>query len=439
MIKKSRFNNLLGFIFIFDCVVLPVIKIAGLSFKSSYVISLVCLVLYCVDLLKGTKRLDSSTRKTALMLFGFMALICFGELYAVLLFDVNVTEKFLKILIGCFLMVGSLYFGYICHVDIWNSAFWCFVFNVIINCTLALLGRSAPSLLLKIYSISVDTFIDGYYRNGGIIGNPNSSLLIMNLILMAVVLLYSFDKIKLSNFKIAMLYVLSIACDIIVSSRGELLHTIFILSYLTYHFIKKNNDFIKFLAKMCGVVIIVILALFTFKNALINKFPNIEISLERMLSLESLFSTSDEDALLSSIERPLYKLNVFAERFQYSPVWGSGIDGEGNISAFVKGTTGYHNDIFMILGAAGIIGFLLWFGIIKKAVRQIGIVVLSPFLISALSNTFLQSYAATMIYFFVIGYCYRNCHKEVNVKNTAGYYINPCSVDKIPLDKTENV
>ena len=322
------------------------------------------------------------------------------------LYGVSVKTTFFKIVIGNVLMMGSLGYGYRCKGNVGLAAYWSFVANVIANCILALMGRAAPSFMVKLYSISLETFMDGYYRNGGIIGNPNSSLLVTNMILLLVVVLYRHDKIGLSGMKLGSLYFLSIAADIIVSSRGELLHTILILSYLTYWVAKKTGSTAKTLKKFASMAIVIVVVVGVLWGGLVERFPNIQISLDRMNSITSVLDASEEggEEEINTIARPLLRFNVFWERFRHSPIWGTGIDGNGNISDFQKGTTGYHNDFFMILGASGILGLLLWLMIIKKAIYKIGLCMLFPFMVTAISNTFVRSYFGTMLYFFIIGY-----------------------------------
>ena len=400
----TRPNNWLCAIFIFDCAVMPVIKILGLSVKISYGIAFVSILLMFINS-TYIKRVSYGGASTIVKsLIAYIGLLCFGEFWSIVFYGVPLQTGFFRIVIGCLLMIGSLTYGYRCNAQIGSIAYYCFVANVVVNCILALLGRAAPSFMLKLYSLSVDTFMDGYYRNGGIIGNPNSSLLVTNIVLLLVVVLYKYDKIKLSNIKLASLYLLSVAADIIVSSRGELLHSTIILAYLTYLIIKKNNSFLKFFKKAVLIVFIIFFVVGLFWGTLVASYPNIQTSIDRMDSITDVFDSSSEGEDVNTIKRPFLRANVFWQRFRHSPIWGTGIDGGGNISDFEKGTTGYHNDFFMILGATGIAGLLLWIAIIRKAVKKVGICMLFPFVVTAISNTFVRSYFGTMLYFFIIGY-----------------------------------
>ena len=406
--------NLACAIFIFDCAVMPVIKLMGLSIKISYGIAFISILLLLFNFIYKRKLTYGSSNSIFIWLMTYTLLLFFGELWSASVYGIAIRTGFFKIIIGVVLMIGSLYCGYASKAKIGAIAYWSFIANVVVNCTLALLGRSVPSFMARLYSVSLDTFIDGYYRNGGIIGNPNSSLLVTNMILLLVVVLYRYDKLRLSSIKLASLYLFSIAADIIVSSRGELLHTVFILAYLTFWIFKKNDSPTKLLKKSIPIVLIILLTVGLLWGVLAERFPNIQTSLDRMTSLDDVFDTSTEDANTASIARPFLKFDVFFGRFKYSPIWGTGIDGGGNISAFTKGTTGYHNDFFMILGATGIIGLILWIKIIKKAITKIGICMISPFIVTAISNTFIQSYFGTMLYFFIIGYVL--CFKDKEAK-----------------------
>lgn len=396
--------KILTIVFVFDCAVMPVIKIGGLSFKISYVIAFgtLALLLY-KSLLNGRTALNGAG-KAFWALTGYIVLLFFGQFWAMLIYEIPMDTEFWKIAIGSILMLGSVYFGYTCKTDIGKITYWSFVVNVVINCILALLGNEAPAFLTNLYSIAVESYIDGYYRNGGMIGNPNSTLLITNMMLLLIIVLYKFDKIKLSNLKIASVYMLSVGADIIVSSRGELLHTLGLLAYFTYLQVKKNPDVRKLFTRMVAIVAIIAGTMALFWGDIVEKYPNVEKSWERMTSLTEVMNTDTDDAEVSSVARPFLRTDVFWSRFQHSPIWGTGIEGKGNHEDFKKSTTGYHNDFYMILGSTGILGLLLWLSIIKQAVKKIGWCMLSPFAVTAISNTFVRSYFGTMIYFFIIGY-----------------------------------
>lgn len=403
---KTTFNpaGWLCALFILDCAMMPVVKIMGLSYKFSYMVAFLTVAYMLLMKLKEIPLLRGDIRKVSLSLILCTCFLCFGELWAMAFFGVSLNTTFLKIVIGYILMIGALYYGYVCRVKIADVVYWGFIGNVVINCVLSLLGREVPAFLAKLYSISLETYIDGYYRNGGIMGNPNSSLLITNIILLFIVVLYKHDRIKLSNFRLASLYILSIAADVIVSSRGELLHTALILAYLTYLVFKKTKSAGKMLLRIGIVAVLIVLIVTMFWGVLVEEFPAITTSVERMLSLEDLFDSSSDTAETDSIFRPFLRVGDFINRFRYSPFWGTGVDGGGSNPDFVKGTTGYHNDYFFVLGSAGILGFAMWFRIVRIAVKRVGLCMLAPLTITALSNTFVRSYFGTMLYFFIIGY-----------------------------------
>ena len=396
--------KILAIVFVFDCAVMPVIKIAGLSFKISYLIAFGSIALLLWQSLLNGRTMLNGVGKVLRLLTGYIILLFVGQFWSMLFYEIPIDTEFWKAVITGALMLGSVYFGYKCKTDVGKIAYWSFVTNVVINCILALLGEKAPAFLTNLYSIAVETYIDGYYRNGGMIGNPNSTLLITNMVLLLIIVLYKFDKIKLSNVKIASIYMLALAADIIVSSRGELLHTIGLLAYFTYLQVKKNPDVKKLFTRLAAVTGIVVLAISLFWGDIVEQYPNIEVSWERMTSLTEVMDTTAEDADISSIARPFLKTDVFWSRFQHSPIWGTGVEAGGPHADFAKGTTGYHNDFYMILASAGILGFLFWLNIIRYAVKRIGWCMLAPFVVTAISNTFVRSYFGTMIYFFIIGY-----------------------------------
>jgi len=409
---SSRSKFWLAFIFVLDCTIMPVIKISGVSFKISYLIAFYFVLQYLfrhfnIATYLYKKNVKMVTRKITC----FMIVVCFGQLWISLFASPTGYDALVKFMLGCALMIGAMLVGYEAHDINFNFLFYCLMLNNVINMVLALLGRAAPPLLLKIYYISVDTYTEGYYRNGGIIGNPNSTLLIMNMILLCIVVLYKKDMLHLSKLKIILIIIMPILCDIVVSSRGELIQTIIIDIFFVWFYLKKNPNPTKIISTVVVSGVVIVVALFIFNNYFLPKYPNMQISLDRLTTIEYMGNTSGSDVLNTSM-RPFYKLDVFSQRFAFSPIWGTGVDACSGIDALLKGTTGYHNDIFMIMASAGIIGLFLWISICKIGVASCGLIMLSPILTSGISNTFIQSWAGTMMYFFIIGCCIRNSQTE---------------------------
>ena len=402
--KISRLKDFLAFVFVFDCAVLPVFKVFGMTFKISYLIGFIFLFGFFLSEMANRNNLkNSEVHGIGIRIIFFVLLAVFGEFFFALLEKLTETGQLIKLIIGCLLMVGSLYFGYALKNKRFNFLFYCLIINNVVNILLALLGRMAPGFLLKIYAISVDTYIDGYYRNGGIIGNPNATLLIMNMLLLAIVVLYSKGLLKLGSIKIVICIIMPLFCDIAVSSRGELIQTVLIEAYFVYSVFKKQKKVFDFVKIIIVSAVVTSVSLLIFNFVILPKYPNIRLSIDRLTEIEEITQT-DSNEMTDTVARPFYKWDVFINRFKVSPVWGSGTDAAySNVESFAKGTTGYHNDWFLVLATSGIAGFLLWIGIIKKGVHHCGFILLTPIVTTALSNTFIQSWAGTMLYFFTIG------------------------------------
>ena len=128
-------------------------------------------------------------------------------------------------------------------------------------------------------------------------------------------------------------------------------------------------------------------------------------SLNRLVSIFDILSknrTEDSEVSAEGILRPFFTINKMITRFVMSPLWGSGFATSTNTS-FDYGTQYFHNDWFRLLITSGILGVITMFNIIRKFCTSIDVVLIIPFILPGLINTFQLNIPAMIFYFFFIG------------------------------------
>jgi O-antigen ligase len=98
--------------------------------------------------------------------------------------------------------------------------------------------------------------------------------------------------------------------------------------------------------------------------------------------------------------RPVTHFEIFWDRFTFSPIIGSGI---AVINHYPFNYLNYHNDYFITMATSGLLGGIALLMIIKNIYKKIGPIFIMPFILPALSNSFLKAYIAVILYSFVLG------------------------------------
>ena len=142
---------------------------------------------------------------------------------------------------------------------------------------------------------------------------------------------------------------------------------------------------------------------------IINKFDSsgsFSSSLDRVYTVFNILSKAENFDVYENrnqgAARPLVMLELAAQRFSYSPLFGTGFNA-GNTSPFDEGTIYFHNDWLYLLVTGGFFGFFVMLWIIKKFVWPINLVLIVPFFLPAMVNTFLLNMPTVIFYFYMIG------------------------------------
>lgn len=110
-------------------------------------------------------------------------------------------------------------------------------------------------------------------------------------------------------------------------------------------------------------------------------------------------SDNQDRVLNSPILRPFVRGREAFDRFDKSPIWGSGLD---VASPYPFDETGFHNDWMVILVGGGIVGTIL-FLLILRELSSISLIFLIPFAFTAPFNSFVLAPQHFTFFFAVAG------------------------------------
>lgn len=402
--KSILAHTVIAFVFLMDEALFPVFHLMGIPFKVSYVFLLLALVCYIFSA-KISNNLHfrfahgSEAKKVVRLFFALILLSCLGEMTMLFFSKVSNGQPFADALLNYCFMVASFILGYSIYRYRARVLLWALYIYSAINIALLMFYSSLPGFITSMYG--------EYYATGirirGTGGNANATLLVMNMILLSIVVLFKYGRLRISGMHVWLVLIVPILTNVFVSSRGEFVHTVLLELFYIYVLVKNEKNKAKTLGRIIGIIILILAAYIFVFHYLYNVNDSIRYGIDRLSMLGDVtdvedYETGDADTIL----RPFFRADVFWARFKHSPLWGAGYS-YGTTDAFIKSANGYHNDWFRVLASTGILGFGCLIAILKRFVKKAGVFVLLPLFIAGLTNTFLQSTHALNIYFFLFG------------------------------------
>ncbi len=414
--KYITFSNL-GAILIIDQILLPMSHIGSIPFKLSYLILFLFFLLYLTNNKNIFNNYEHNIFKSFTKYILFIIFLgLFGD-FTLSIYSSNINYQesiksytlYLMVIMSFGMGIKSLKFNFkllpkilLCSVGL-NFLFIFFNINL-------------PSFLINYYypPMQVDKFaLDGITsvtdilemgRPRGLFSNPNASAFMINIIslIIFVSLKHKYLKLK-SNFLNFLLLLSPLFIITVLASRGEMLIGI-LLFILNYRIVYKNKNKQSLLLYFFFLIIFILFS-FYFIAAKYNLGDTMQESLNRLVSIFDILSknrTEDSEVSAEGILRPFFTINKMITRFVMSPLWGSGFATSTNTS-FDYGTQYFHNDWFRLLITSGILGVITMFNIIRKFCTSIDVVLIIPFILPGLINTFQLNIPAMIFYFFFVG------------------------------------
>jgi hypothetical protein len=229
------------------------------------------------------------------------------------------------------------------------------------------------------------------------LSNPNSTMLLVNVVFLFLVVSVRLGYLsRLQKYHIVLASTLNIAVCFILASRNQMVVSIILVAFLVATMAKRWSK------KVCVIsaLFFAIIAFFIFfGNTLRNNYTFIDNAYSRFATTAFFDITGERQP--ETIIRPLIHWRDFSDRFLESPIIGSGYSTLYSYP-FDKPPT-FHNDWFRVWATSGAIGGLLLFVWMFRIYKKIGLLVLLPFFLPGLTNTFLRNTPAVIVYCFMLG------------------------------------
>ncbi|OGI11769.1 MAG: hypothetical protein A2Y40_01155 [Candidatus Margulisbacteria bacterium GWF2_35_9] len=400
----------LGLFVVVDQLLLPMFHLGTFPFKISYFI----LVLGLLPALnhQGQSLVDRQHTQDfirfSLLIFGIILCALLGEIWLALNHPVLSYSETIRSVLIYFLIVLAFGLGQRSANFNLKWLVWIFYISVLLNLLFIVFKSLLPSFIIDLYYppmvthgldkfgvYSVEEFLE-LNRPRGLFGNPNTSILQLQIITLFIYLSARHKLLLVSSHLVAWgIILLPLLVALLLAARGGFILSA-VLAIANYRILMGRFNLSKFKA-LFPFIIIIVIAYFALSEYL--NIEAIKSNYERVTALFRLGGSSINIA--SDTFRPLIGFQPAFDRFLFSPLFGSGFS-LSNMYPFDSGTQYYHNDIFRLIVTSGLIGFCLMIRIIRKYCYSLGFVTLTPFIVPGLTNTFLLTIPTMIFFFFMI-------------------------------------
>lgn len=425
--------SLFGVILVYDQLLLPMFHIGSFPYKVSYF--LVGIWLFATNINSDNLFKSSDAKgqflRFSLMIIGIMLCSLAGEILTGMLFGVKSLAETFKSLTLYVLMILSFGLGLSSVKFSSRNLIWVLYIAVFLNLLFIFYKSSLPSFLIDLYypPLVLSSWIDlgvtdvnallELARPRGLFPNPNGSAFMVNIIALFVYVSMKNKVLAAPNVLVSIgIIFLPVLVSILLASRGEMIVG-FILAVLNYRMLLKHISLkTKIIAFAFAFAVMFSIGIYALQK--FDENGSITTSLDRIWSIVEILNQdkaeSTYEARNQGVSRPLLMLENAANRFVYSPIFGSGYT-SGHPFPFDHPTENYHNDWFRLILTSGLIGVILMLMILWRYCLPLGPIVILPFILPGLVNTFLLNIPAVMFYFFMIGFLYRKVKIDRHFEN----------------------
>ena len=404
--SSKGFGPFLGLIFIIDTLLFPMFHIGGVSIKPSYII----LIIWILFIFFCKKRVDLSFLNISIPFLIIIICALFGEIIMDFRFSHMLHSETLWSI--SIYLLALLSYGFSKDIQNFNFNWLWLILLLAISLNLFLIFFSSTFPFLGNFYYNQNAALDlgfdnvdevlNLLRPRGIFGNPNISMLQVNVIYLFAIVCVKLNLCKPPKGIILFLcMIMPIILATILGSRSELLVSCFYSIYLSWHLWGTKSIIYVLIIGFVLITLIYILSSVLEKNTRFEKSDMVAYAISRLTKTNENFTTTQDPT--QGVKRPLIMFEYAKGRFLYSPIVGTGFNLVENNFPFNESPRYFHNDWFRIIATSGIIGFvsIIWF--LYKFSFKLNPLLLTPFILPGLSNTFLLSIPSLMFYFFMLG------------------------------------
>ncbi len=392
-------------IFVADILLFPMFHIGPLSIKPSYII----LIWWLMEKFFIREKFDVEFIKMTFVFLIIMFCGILGEFWVKLFVPSMILSETIWSLSIYFLILLSFGFGLSAKRFNFKILVPILIISFTLNFLISIWSNYFTGLLNFYYSkksatdLGVDDVneIVNLIRPRGIFGNPNLSMLQVNIITLFIFLSYKYKILpKPSKLVRYLIMILPPILALLLGSRGELIVSVVYSTCLGVNFWGTKVIF-RLIGIGCLFFIgVSVLLAFLEQYLGVSQLDVVRLSLERITKSDVIESEDSNQG----ISRPLILWEFVSNRFVYSPIFGTGFNATLKpLFPFNYSPRYYHNDWFRILITSGIAGFFSFVWLIKKYIVPISWILIVPFFLPGLTNSFILSIPTMMFYFFMLG------------------------------------
>jgi hypothetical protein len=394
-INKNNLFLFLSLIVVTDQMLLPMFHPFNISFKPSYLILLAVPFIIMFDK-KDKDTLDIKKRfwymTSPVMVIAIMG--CLGQLFLTTQGNVIDPEAFPIQIISYILIVLAFYFGQ--RVSHFKSNYLLFL----------LYGQIALILLLIFFPEKVPFLTEMWWKTeeasidrmiqvqGRAMPFGDGTMVAVGVIFLFITISARLGYLHMSFIQSILCIVLSLGTTFITASRNQMV-AIGILSILLI--IKDSKHIMRHLLTLSVILIIFTITVLSIGDSFKDEFKFINYAFTRFENMDLLdVENSGEDTVL----RPLARWDRFFNRFRTSPFFGTGFS---LLPYEPFHRLNFHNDWFHIWATSGAIGGIFFFLWMYRIYRTLGLIILMPFFLPGLTNSFILALNSVIFYSFMLG------------------------------------
>lgn len=386
MLRLFKSNTPLLALMFFEVLLLPMWNVGPIPLKVSFLI-----IIYSL--------LKSIPKNSFIPFFlSLIVLLWLGKIFSFLFLNETDFTQTIRITLNYLLIISAI--SYSVKINKIDNLNWIALLAILfftINIVILIFGPSIPSII-SFYKLDL-RLEEGLFlvRNPGIMGNPNGSALVGNLIFLFWIVAKKFNLITFKSNLWTWIVIISIGlANLSFVSRSGFLAFLILITYLLF----QNFKFKKILSLFFSFLIIGFLSVFTLNKIDPEKLQILSYGLETVINLDDQISDEiNRNRGQGGDANRLDKIVFGIENFYVSPLFGVGSD---RSTGQILNRTQYHNDWIETLVSTGSIGFIIYLLVTLKIFR-ISRILIIPILIPGLTNSFIFTLQIVAFYFLFVG------------------------------------
>ena len=376
---------------ILDLAFLPMLHLYGIPLKPSYI---VIALLFVVTILYHPQSIRGLNREILLGFFLLIGLTIAGVLVVVLFYGASEYSLSLRNIIIYALAPMAFVVG---TRDTTRRHNYIIVF---------ILAYAGLSLVFSIYYQQLGWLVafyglqdlvgSGVYaiRSQGLFGNANISALFMTMLYLFFIAGVRHGFVKAGIPTLIVVVASVFGTIVILGSRNQFIAVSLLTALLALPMLASRR---RRIAAISVAVVVVSLIVF---SAQLGRVAGSYVGYDPSAALRHTFgSISDSSDRTNSFLRPVRGLEPALVRWSASPLVGTGFD-SADVEHF--GSTAYHNDWLVVLVSSGLLGFFI-LAFIAYRLTRLDLILLIPFLLPGLTNSFLFAPSHLLLYLLLAG------------------------------------